>query len=219
GTATPIGTVPSAISGITLAVAQSATGNNFGEILAASLAGRVWGDANNDGVIGAGESGLAGVTIVLTGTNDLGATVNVSLVSAADGSYSFGDLRPGTYVLTQPTQPPGTSNGVTLAGTAGGAPTSVATTPSAISSIPLQAGTSATGYLFAEIPDSADLFVTKTHTKAAFTVGFTGTYQISVRNGGSQPTSASYTVQDRLPVGLTLASTPTGSGWSCTGAV
>jgi large repetitive protein len=219
GTATAVTTTPSAITGITLGIAQSSTANLFGEIQASQLAGRVWGDANNDGVIGTGEAGLSGVTVVLTGTNDLGAAISVAQTSGADGSFSFADLRPGTYTLTEPTQPPGTTNGATLAGTAGGAPTSVSTTPSAISSITLSSGTTATGYLFGEIPDSADLLVSKSHSRPVFTVGFTGSYTITVRNGGSLPTSGSYTVQDRLPAGLSLASTPTGAGWTCTGAV
>ncbi len=218
GTATGLSTLPSGISGIVLIAGQNAAANNFGEILGAQLQGRVWADANNDGVIGAGESGIAGVSLVLTGTDDIGNAVSVTRVTVADGSYSFTDLRPGTYTVTEPTQPPGTSNGLTVAGSAGGTVTPVATTPSAISGALLTAGLTATAYNFGEIPDSADLLVSKTHTKAAFTVGLTGSYQISVRNGGSQPTSGSYTVQDRLPTGLTLSAPPTGAGWTCTGA-
>ena len=218
GTATGVATTPSAISGIVLAAAQASSDNHFGEIAAAGLSGRVWADADNDGQVGAGEAGLAAVGITLSGTDDLGAAVTLSATTAADGSFAFSGLRPGTYALTQPLQPPGTSNGTTLAGSAGGVPTPVATTPSAVSGIALAAGSTATGYLFGEVPDSADLRVSKTHTRAAFTVGLTGTYRISVRNAGSMATSGLYTVQDRLPAGLTLASTPSGTGWTCTGA-
>ncbi len=217
GTATGMGTLPSAIGGIVLAAAQQSADNNFGEIPASQLSGRVWGDANNDGQIGTGEVGLAGVSMVLSGTDDIGNAVTATATSGADGGFVFGGLRPGSYVLTQPTQPPGTSNGVTLAGTAGGVATPVSLTPSAVSGITLGAGVSAGSYLFGEIPDSADLLVSKSHAKA-FTVGFNGRYRITVRNGGSVASSGTYTVQDRLPAGLALAATPTGSGWSCAGA-
>jgi uncharacterized repeat protein (TIGR01451 family) len=43
-------------------------------------------------------------------------------------------------------------------------------------------------------------------------------YTIAVGNAGSVPTSGTITVTDTLPAGLTLAATPSGSGWSCAGA-
>jgi uncharacterized repeat protein (TIGR01451 family) len=96
--------------------------------------------------------------------------------------------------------------------------TPVATTPSAISAINLPAGANSSANNFGEIPDSADLLVSKSHTRPIFTVGFTASYQITVRNGGSQPSSGTYTVEDRLPTGLTLNATPSGTGWTCVGA-
>src|SRR5690606_37269285 len=70
GTVTSPTTAPSVNADIPLAVNQNATGNDFGEIPTGSISGRVYSDNNNDGQVDAGESGIAGVEIVLTGTNE-----------------------------------------------------------------------------------------------------------------------------------------------------
>jgi uncharacterized repeat protein (TIGR01451 family) len=218
GAATPVATLPSAISGITLGIGQMVTANDFGEIPPARIAGRVYADNNDNGVIDSSETGLAGVSLVLTGSDDLGAAVNLTLSSGADGGYAFENLRPGTYTVTEPTQPPGTVNGITTAGSQGGTATPVSTLPSAISGIVLPVGGAATGNNFGELANSPDLRVTKTHAEPVFTVTKLATYSIRVLNLGEIATSGPYTIEDRLPAGLTLTSTPTGAGWSCTGA-
>ena len=63
-------------------------------------------DLDNDGVLDAGEVGVEGVTVTLTGTDDLGIAVTVTTTTDADGNYSFGDLRPGDYTIAE-TQPDG----------------------------------------------------------------------------------------------------------------
>ena len=60
---------------------------------------------------------------------------------------------------------------------------------------------------------SPDLTLSKTHT-GSFTRGGTGTYTLTVRNTGDQPTSGTITVTDTLPTGLTFASAA-GTGWAC----
>jgi protocatechuate 3,4-dioxygenase beta subunit len=95
-----------AYAGVALGVGQSAGGMNFGEILPASVAGSAFVDANDDGVRQADEAGLAGVTVALTGTDDLGGAVSATTQTAADGSYAFASLRPGTYAVTE-SQPAG----------------------------------------------------------------------------------------------------------------
>lgn len=151
GTASAVTVTPSSISTITLPLNTASTGNDFAELVPALVSGRVFVDANNDGSFNGADSGLAGVTIQLVGTDDAGNAVSLSTVTAADGSYSFVNLRPGTYTLNQPAQPAGTVNGATTAGSAGGAATAVGSTPSQISNISLVPGTSSINNTFAEL--------------------------------------------------------------------
>lgn len=52
------------------------------------------------------DKGLAGVTITLTGTDSKGRAVSLTTTTDRDGNYSFFNLYPGTYTVTQ-TQPDG----------------------------------------------------------------------------------------------------------------
>ncbi len=97
----------------------SGTGNNFAELVPASLAGYAYIDANNNGAFDSGETAIAGATVTLTGTNDLGNSVHLSTTSAVNGAYSFSNLRPGTYTLTE-TRPTGYIDGDDSIGSQGG---------------------------------------------------------------------------------------------------
>ncbi|MFN5238543.1 MAG: SdrD B-like domain-containing protein, partial [Bacteroidota bacterium] len=66
----------------------------------ASIGDRVWEDYSANGVQDAGEPGLAGVSVALSGTTGNGTSVSRTAVTAADGSYLFNNLIPGTYKLT-----------------------------------------------------------------------------------------------------------------------
>lgn len=81
-----------------------------------SIAGKVYVDANRNGVRDTGEAGIAGVTITLTGTDVQNNAVNQSTTTDANGDYLFANLVPGTYTLTQ-TQPEGFSDGASNVGT------------------------------------------------------------------------------------------------------
>jgi uncharacterized repeat protein (TIGR01451 family) len=218
GSATTPGTAPSVITAITLGLSQTSSGNNFGELPPAQLAGRVYADNNDNGIIDATETGLTGVVVQLTGTDDLGATVTRTATTGADGSYAFGDLRPGNYTLTEPTQPTGTVNGQTTPGTLGGSATAPTVAPSAIAGITVPPGGQGIANNFGEIGNSPDLRVAKSHSPATVTVNNRFTATLAVRNAGEVATTGAYTVSDKLLAGMALAAAPTGAGWSCTGA-
>jgi hypothetical protein len=84
-----------------------------------SLSGFVYEDDNDDGVIDAGEAGIAGVTITLNGTDDLGRTVVLTTTTDASGAYSFTNLRPGVYTILEQ-QPDGYVDGKDTLGSLGG---------------------------------------------------------------------------------------------------
>ncbi len=106
-------------SSINLPAGFAGVQNNFGEILASSISGFVYHDANNDGTFQGSESPISGVLVTLTGTNDLGVVVNVTANTNASGFYSFGGLRPGVYQLNE-TQPAAYLDGKDTIGTPGG---------------------------------------------------------------------------------------------------
>ncbi len=93
------------IDQLLLVSGQTDDQNNFGELKPAALTGFVYIDANNNGLDGL-ETGISGVSVTLTGTNDLGPIVAITIMTDINGFYSFGNLRPGTYTVTE-TQPVG----------------------------------------------------------------------------------------------------------------
>jgi hypothetical protein len=117
----PKNTIP-----VTLDAQNSSLNNNYGKLLPLSLSGYVYVDNPNTGIrvpptAGIpGSQGIGGVTINLTGTDDLGNPVSASTVTAADGSYSFNNLRPGTYAINEPQQPAGYLDGKSTIGSQGG---------------------------------------------------------------------------------------------------
>ncbi len=143
---TPGGTTTNDVfSSIVLGAGVNGTENNFGEVKAASIAGFVYYDLNNDGTFQGTESPITGATVTLTGTDDLGAPVSLTTTTGATGLYSFGNLRPGTYVLTE-TQPAGYLDGKDTVGTPGGT-----TTNDKFSNIVLGAGVNGVNNNFGEV--------------------------------------------------------------------
>jgi len=70
-----------------------------GYVRTAALGDYVWEDINADGIQDSGEPGIGGVLVTLTGTTGAGVPVNATTTTAPDGSYSFTNLQPGTYVV------------------------------------------------------------------------------------------------------------------------
>lgn len=107
---------------INLGANVNGVNNNFGELVPASLSGFVYVDVDNDGAFDLSEVPVAGATVTLTGTNDLGAVGPIVAFTDIDGAYVFANLRPGTYTLTE-TTPAGLIDGKDTQGTPGtGAP-------------------------------------------------------------------------------------------------
>ena len=119
----------------------------------ASLAGLVYTDNNHDGVRDSGETGLAGVTVKLDGTDLDGATVALSTVTGADGGFAFNTIKGGTYTLTE-LQPAAKRDGKETAGNLGGTVDNSGFGDSAahnqISNIVIAPGQAGSGYLFGE---------------------------------------------------------------------
>jgi len=229
GNATAVLTTPSVIGGttkITLPPNTASTGNNFAEIAnGRSISGKVFLDFDNSGTFNGTDYGLPTQTLNLTGSDVNGNPVTRTIVTGADGSYTFASLPEsnGTgYTITQPNQPTGTGNGITTVGSTGTTATASTVPVSVISGINLAgANTVSGGNDFAEVPGpSPDLAISKTHSPANFAAGSsTGYFTIKPSNVGSLPTSGTITMVDTLPAGLTVAETPTGPGWNCVGVV
>jgi uncharacterized repeat protein (TIGR01451 family) len=87
----------------------------------AAIGDRVWSDANGDGIQDPGEVGIGGVTLSLlsVGPDGLCGTADDTTVAttttAADGSYLFTGVAPGTYCV-QVTDTAGVLTGLTLTG-------------------------------------------------------------------------------------------------------
>ncbi len=149
----------------------NSSGNLFTEYPTGSLSGTVYIDRNDDGVqSGAGETGIQGVTLSLTGVDSQGNAVSLTTQTAADGSYAFTGLRASgtnpangnTGYRIQETQAPGFVDGKETAGTIGGATVGLTnntgTTAPAndrINAITLPEGGVGTGYRFGELPASS----------------------------------------------------------------
>jgi hypothetical protein len=118
-------------------------------LLPASLSGTVFADFNNDGQIDFGEQGISGVSVRLTGTDDLGHAVDRTLQTDGDGAYVFLNLRPGGYSLTRTSQPAGYTPGIDSVGTAGG---SLSATVADQFFVPLAAGVNGLNYNYGEVP-------------------------------------------------------------------
>ena len=147
-------------SGIVVTSGTSGANNNFGELIPASLSGTVFNDHDNDGAYepGDGETGIRDVSVRLTGTDDLGNPVDVTVSTAADGTYSFTGLRPSNasgYTITE-TQPSAYNDGTDSDGSLsnGIAVNGTAPNDDTIISINVVSGNTGTGYNFGEVGSS-----------------------------------------------------------------
>ena len=218
------------IQTVVLNSSGNSPGNNYGEVRPVQLSGFVYHDANNDGTFNAGDLPLAGVTVVLTGTTDLGAAITpVTSTTAADGSYSFTALRPGTYSVaeTQPanfttrTNNPGTvfTPGTGTAGTVAGdviqtvVLNSNANSPANNFGEVLTANAQLSGFVYEDLNDSNSLTPALDRPIAGVTVVLTGTLSTGGAAAPLTTTTAadgSYAFTALLPGTYTVTETQPG---------
>lgn len=149
------------VSAIALGRNTAATGYQFGEITAASLAGRVCVDSNDNGICEPSEPGLTGVSITLSGKTINGVDVCQAMASCtvltdANGAYLF--TVPASdaagYTLTQQANntPPLSAfvDGRESAGSLGGTAHNNPAGSDSISAIVVATGANGTAYDFGE---------------------------------------------------------------------
>lgn len=149
------------ISGIKLGRDEDATGYLFGEVQGATLSGHVCVDSNGNGICEAGEPGIAGVEITLSGTTSEGQNVcdvlpSCTVITDANGEYSL-TVPPSNddgYTLTQQDNNSSPLNafkdGNEAAGTLGGTPNNNPAGSDSISGVIVAPGDDGTGYDFGE---------------------------------------------------------------------
>lgn len=201
--------------------------SNSGPVIvnSSSIAGTVFRDFADDGALTAGDSGIAGVTMTLTGTAFDGTAITRTVTTGPDGSYAFDFLPAGSYTVTQGSISEAyLSDGQTAAGSEGGT-----VAPTVISAITLPANTAATDYVFPKVPQ-ARVAIAKA-VQAGPTVNpdgsFTVTFRLNVQNlslealtdvevsdalQGAAPLFGTYVAGPLTSPGTyTMAAAPTGS--------
>ncbi|GGC05690.1 hypothetical protein GCM10007205_13540 [Oxalicibacterium flavum] len=228
GTATTVigetgSSAPSSISNILISdsTAQSIN-NNFGEVLPASIGGIVY---TEKGTAGSNyQSGtdwpFAGVTVTLTGTNDLGQSVTMTTITGSDGSYRFEGLRPSNsagYVVTKtnPSRPadpvqnenPGSYPGGETGANVTGSNPGTRTNANVVGGVVVVSGSIITQTNFAVLNGTrVELALAKRHIGDVI-VGQQATYELTVTNRGDSPTFGALQLADTLPPGMSLIAT------------
>ena len=126
---------------------QNNTGFNFGNfpITVSSISGIKYVDSNNNANHDPGELPIGGVIITLTGTTNTGNPLSIQTQTAADGTFSFTDLQPGTYTLTK------RRRSISSSASPKSASRRVDRSPLVISNIVLPGSTNAVNYQFGEL--------------------------------------------------------------------
>ena len=75
----------------------------FGNYQLGQITGFKYEDVNQNGVVDGSEVGLANVKMLLTGTAGTGAGVTVTALTDASGNFTFSNVIPGNYAVTEST--------------------------------------------------------------------------------------------------------------------
>ena len=188
------GTVTDDVIGeIVVASDDVGTGYNFGELEPASLSGAVYVDFNDDAELDFNENIIVGVDITLTGTNDRGEAVNLTIQTDEDGEYAFSHLRPGTYTVTE-AQPAGFLDGQDAVGTEGGTLGN-----DEVSNIALGVAADGMGYDFGERPEAGGEVACGQTASIGFWRSRKGKRLILSLNGGATDTQLGYWLAATYP--------------------
>ena len=90
---TPSPATPNSVS-VSLAAGEANNNLDFGYQSLGTLGDTVWNDSNANGILDAGETGIAGVEVSLSGP------VSGTMTTDADGNYEFTDLPQGNYTVS-----------------------------------------------------------------------------------------------------------------------
>jgi hypothetical protein len=71
-----------------------------GVLTPSTLSGKVFIDLHDLGSFENGDPGVSGLTVHLTGTNEVGQKINLTTTTNYEGAYSFAGLLPGTYTIS-----------------------------------------------------------------------------------------------------------------------
>jgi choice-of-anchor A domain-containing protein len=113
----------------------------------ASLSGVAFVDFDNNGVYNTiDDSVYSNITVTLTGNDNSGKSVTLSVSTDVNGKYTFANLAPGTYTLTFA---PPAAGGTVVDGTVGTTADGTVQNPSTVANIVLANGSAGVGYNFA----------------------------------------------------------------------
>lgn len=200
--------------------AARSVNNNFGEVLPGSISGFVYTEKGGTG--SNYQPGVdwpfPGVTVTLTGTDDLGRPVSVTATTLADGSYSFAELapgqplRPGTYTVTKtnPVRTPvvvNETNGAFPGIDQNNAVQGVRNGAEEINTITLVSGAKITQANFAVLNGTDVKFKLVKTFIGPISVGQPAAYILTATNNGLTPTVGNLRFGDLLPSGMSLAAT------------
>ncbi len=178
------------------------TGYNPGTQVAptfASLGGQVFVDKDLNGVFSqaAGDAGIGGVAVQLTGKDTLGNKVNLTRITGADGSYNFAGLQPGSYTVTE-IQPAGYQSTRNAVGTVNGATDGTLAGINTISSVTLAPTNNGVAYNFGEGIAGCTLGAGEA-ASAGYWAGSKGQCLLTSLNGGSKATNLGTWLASSLP--------------------
>jgi protocatechuate 3,4-dioxygenase beta subunit len=148
------------------------TEKNFGLFKKGSISGIVFNDKNNNGQQDIAESGLGNWEIILSGS--IVDTIVTDTANSTLGNFSYANLMPGTYILSEILQPIWEQ-----------------TVPDSIYSITLLSGQSKTNFIFGNLSDTAKFRTFKVSTELSTPKAQKMKFKNGVLVDGTTPNMAS----------------------------